>query len=306
MKIADRIYRDYGSEFPVPVRQMVTEHAELLQDNWDLDCDALTVGLDTPSPRVFLRSGATYEPRVRFTLAHELGHLIIPWHTGVKACAPGPGFGGLVDQEQEANRFAGSLLLPPSVARQAFGEHSLSDAFDLMSHAEMSAVAFAITLGRHLIPGFVLFAERSGGEEPVRVWSRGSGGGLMSRSEAASAGIETGTISVSGKRVQWVRFVEHRAIVQEHDERPTSQILRDAIATGGANIDREKLFTSINGIVSGKLGHEWTSTAEGIYATLRHNTESDGRIPVAVREAPDFDLSLARKAQERAAKLAGQ
>jgi hypothetical protein len=183
---------------------MVADHAELQQENWDLDCDALTVGIDTPRPQVFLRSGATYEPRVRFTLAHELGHLIIPWHTGVKGCVPGPGLGGLIDQEQEANRFAGSLLLPPGVVRAGFTNYRLADAFELLSHAEMSAVAFVLTLARYLIPGFALFAERSGGEEPLAVWSKGSGGPSRSRAQAIQEGIEHGTVLAAGKRVDWV------------------------------------------------------------------------------------------------------
>jgi hypothetical protein len=304
LKLADRVYRDYGGEFPVPVRQMVADRAELLQENWDLECDALTVGLDTPRPKVFLRSGATYEPRVRFTLAHELGHLVIPWHTGVKGCAPGPGLGGLVDQEQEANRFAGSLLLPPNFARHAFSEYTLADAFERISHAEMSAVAFALTMARYLIPGFALFAERSGGDDPLLVWSRGSSGFNTSLTNAIQNGIDRGMVLVAGKRVDWVRFVDQQELVVAEDERSTSQILRDAIATAGSTVDPHKLFMSVNGVVGGKLSTDRTSSAEGMYAALRHNFDLDRRIPAVVKESADFDLYLVRKAQERAARIA--
>ena len=59
-----------------------------------------------------------YKPRRNFTLAHELGHIFIPWHNGVMKCNFEDNYikiGGkrLLDtQELEANIFASDFLMP--------------------------------------------------------------------------------------------------------------------------------------------------------------------------------------------------
>lgn len=53
--------------------------------------------------------------RRRFTIAHEIGHFILPGHGAVECCKPGEiesWRSGINWQEAEANRFASELLLP--------------------------------------------------------------------------------------------------------------------------------------------------------------------------------------------------
>lgn len=60
----------------------------------------------------------SYEPRRRFTLAHELGHVCIPWHNGDVKCDTDNNYKTingkkyLDTQELEANVFASELLMP--------------------------------------------------------------------------------------------------------------------------------------------------------------------------------------------------
>lgn len=76
-----------------------------------LDCDGEVITINEKPARNFL-------PRKRFTLAHEIGHVVIPWHTGTTACVTdNPSVTidqkRLIDsQEQEANVFASELLIP--------------------------------------------------------------------------------------------------------------------------------------------------------------------------------------------------
>lgn len=70
------------------------------------------------NPKVVINTEIAYGPRKRFTLAHELGHICIPWHNGDTKCnTDNPFFEyenrRLLDtQELEANIFASELLMP--------------------------------------------------------------------------------------------------------------------------------------------------------------------------------------------------
>lgn len=68
--------------------------------------------------KVVINTEITFAPRIRFTLAHELGHIFIPWHNGDTKCIAGDNYvyvdgKRLLDtQELEANMFASELLMP--------------------------------------------------------------------------------------------------------------------------------------------------------------------------------------------------
>ncbi|HYE12459.1 MAG TPA: ImmA/IrrE family metallo-endopeptidase [Patescibacteria group bacterium] len=53
-----------------------------------------------------------YIPRQRFTIAHEVGHFIIPWHEGQYKCKHIGDFNTSDIHENEANIFASELLVP--------------------------------------------------------------------------------------------------------------------------------------------------------------------------------------------------
>jgi len=76
--------------------------------------DALTFWINDVVPVVALKRGVPGD-RARFSLAHELGHLVL---------RPEPG----VDENEAANRFAGAFLVPRSAAILELGKkrHSLS------------------------------------------------------------------------------------------------------------------------------------------------------------------------------------
>lgn len=55
-----------------------------------------------------------YRPRERFTIAHEIGHYIIPWHENLQQCDEIVDFKSEDTIECEANDFASELLVPKS------------------------------------------------------------------------------------------------------------------------------------------------------------------------------------------------
>lgn len=104
------------------------EHVELdpeVDGFVQLDCGGEVITINEKARR-------GYPPRKRFTLAHEIGHVVIPWHTGTTACVTdNPSVTidqkRMIDsQEQEANVFASELLIPSSwLAEQVRQSESL-------------------------------------------------------------------------------------------------------------------------------------------------------------------------------------
>ena len=76
-------------------------------------------------PHIIVNSTMS-KTRIRFTLAHELGHVIIPWHIGsIVDWIDIPFFAEDIYwyYEREANRFAAELLMPESWILSIIGKH---------------------------------------------------------------------------------------------------------------------------------------------------------------------------------------
>jgi len=71
--------------------------------------DALTLVSDSEEPVIAINKNMAGD-RQRFSLAHELGHLVLKVH-------------GNLDEEKAANRFAGALLVPKDMALFELKEH---------------------------------------------------------------------------------------------------------------------------------------------------------------------------------------
>lgn len=91
--------------------------------------------------------------RRRFTIAHELGHYLLPWHRqtnyscateSIKDTGDDARTSRLVEMEQEANAFASELLMPTTVFRKLlrqYGEPALEQVQALAAHFDTSIQA---------------------------------------------------------------------------------------------------------------------------------------------------------------------
>ena len=160
--LARRLVARYNLEPPVDVAALIRRYADLHIERIPFDVDGLCIDLKVPKkrPKVILNSNKS-EVRQRFTLAHELGHLIIPWHVG-----------NIIDQisdadevddfeywmlEAEANRFASEVLMPTEwVSRMSLSYTAPPDALrEIRQKAQTSAQAASLKLIQCLPPNFV-------------------------------------------------------------------------------------------------------------------------------------------------------
>jgi hypothetical protein len=116
-RMAARLVERLRLKPPIDVEMLCNQLAELKSKNFPIDIDGVCLDLKVPGkrPQVWI-SKRLPQVRRRFTLAHEVGHIIIPWHTGSivdeletpRSAARDRYF----EMEAEANRFAAELLMP--------------------------------------------------------------------------------------------------------------------------------------------------------------------------------------------------
>ena len=117
-KFARRIADRFDLTPPIDVSNIFSEmDIQIVEEENQYGIEAYSQLNDN---KVIINTEITYIPRRRFTLAHELGHICIPWHNGDVKCIAGEHYiqvsgKRLLDtQELEANIFASELLMPTS------------------------------------------------------------------------------------------------------------------------------------------------------------------------------------------------
>jgi len=118
IKMARKIIQKHSLSVPFNLDELVKQYAQIIYKQIPVDgVDGVCLNLKASrkTPTVIINSYSS-RSRQKFTLAHELGHIIIPWHTGtfiddINEDSPIPNT--LYWQlEKEANRFASELLVP--------------------------------------------------------------------------------------------------------------------------------------------------------------------------------------------------
>ncbi|MCZ7588246.1 MAG: ImmA/IrrE family metallo-endopeptidase [Gaiella sp.] len=147
-ELRDRYLATYGgAELPVPVESIAEDLLGLRIEERDLgECS----GMLRPAERLIVvnateaMSGDTPTHRLRFTIAHELGHWICH---AQHAAAPAPTYCRTSDLsqdtdralEREANVFGAELLMPEAAVRQAWA--AFLDPSGVAATFEVSALA---------------------------------------------------------------------------------------------------------------------------------------------------------------------
>ena len=152
-KIANRVSKIYSATPPVDVEAILHSCSIVEDNNNPLGIEAYTLLNESP-PRVQLNNSImTFEPRKRFTIAHELGHIFIPWHNGEISCNtddPRLKEDNLYfdTQELEAYAFASELLMPTQWILEKFniGQtfESLIDVMAREANASIMACLYAV------------------------------------------------------------------------------------------------------------------------------------------------------------------
>lgn len=137
---------------PVKIEPIVREFADLEEVVIPGSADAIVLRRPGRRTKVLL-SVQRNASRRRFTLAHELGHIILPWQVGSAFCHPHVTYIAPTDVhgrvEAQANRFATELLVPEqwlAANLNTGGPHLARQILALADAAGVSPIVVSIAL----------------------------------------------------------------------------------------------------------------------------------------------------------------
>jgi hypothetical protein len=313
-RIAARLVERLGLTPPVDIRALLSDYADLEEVYIPTDCDGLVIGLNKAEiarPHVVINSDKPPRRR-RFSMAHELGHILIPGHVGIEVCYVGDGsFYGSSYDESEAQEFASETLMPTAWLTEILaGSENAGEVIHATGEADVSASAALLAINRILPPGHIVALIEPGNVVEMSLASPGTQanrpgqGVVLDRKTIDPFAGDHGSALISGRRVLWWAFDTEAEMPPDDDERTASEVLREIVAAVYPDDERQQQYTlsSINGVAGyAKGGFGEARSAQEMLARLRGRIAGRGQHAPVVQH-PLFETYLAKKARE----LAGQ
>jgi hypothetical protein len=261
ISLAKRLVAKHGLVPPVDVDSIVRRYAHLNFADFPVEgIDGICVDLKALGklPRVIVNTRNS-PTRQRFTLAHELGHVVIPWHMGTiidRTDAESPDANDYWEMEAEANAFAAELLMPSEwIASRLSDGNSLAQVHSaVFKQCKTSPMSAAIQLARQL-PANVVFAEKRNG---LVEFSGRTPGTLASElaqgsrfDDRAYAYCEQHSHASAGEReFHWWRLPSEIQLTSD-DPRTWREILDQIVLeTRVPPRDAAKFKASVNGVIA--------------------------------------------------------
>lgn len=312
VNLARRIIEKHGLSPPIDVRRLVKQHADLQIHQIPFrGVDGLCLNLKVPGkrPRVVINSDNPVNRR-RFTLAHELGHIVIPWHMGSFVdCLDSDAVHsstGYWAAEEEANRFAAELLMPSSwVENQIELDLDLAATHKSIAEiCEVSAHAAGIRLAQFL-PANITFAIESLGSVEVAGRTEGTLANPLTwgkpfPSTAYSYATEHFQTTLTTKTLHWWLLPDGEEL-EASSMRTWKEILDSIVGSLGLPQDQQKkLKSSIFGVVAyanGSVKRAGSHTVSGVMAACIQKFHDRPEYD-SVYKHPEFRAFLSAKARQ--------
>lgn len=262
INLARRLIAKLSLAPPIDVKSLVEAHADLTITKIPIEgVDGISLDLKTPGKRARVILNANNpQTRQRFTLAHELGHLLIPWHTGNILDHVDPTQVHATDTywefESEANAFAGELLVPSEWVTQLLTETDNMAKLHkrIARESEVSLHAAAIRLSQLLPKNLVFAVERDG----IVEFSGRTEGTLANALPWKSEFLDDAydycdghyVATTENRRIHWWKLPNAVALAA-NDERPWREILNSIVTDLGISpSEQTQIKSSINGVVA--------------------------------------------------------
>ena len=171
VNLARRVIRKFSLTPPIDAEALLRRYARIDFEDIPFEgMDGISLNIKVPGKQPIVIVNTNTPPRrQRFTLAHELGHILIPWHVGtivddttVKLFEPTTDYWSM---ETEANAFAAELLMPKSWIKNCMSNTSDFSAVHktISEVCKASAHSAAIKLAQ-VLPKNIVFASERGGK----------------------------------------------------------------------------------------------------------------------------------------------
>lgn len=311
-RLAARLSERHGLSPPVDVEALAHKLADVSEKDFPIEIDGLCLNLKQGKrPKVWISKSLGYHRR-RFTLAHEIGHITIPWHVGSIADDLEAGDAGATDDyhylEGEANRFAAELLMPKqwaaSICQRA--EHLRDAMHSIAQLADVSLQAAALRTMQLGPPGYLVAAAVDG----VVTWAGrtpGTGARAPVRGQSVAA-IDMPAFepaqTLRNKATEYRWWKELEAVATLGKPAAAWRQILEQILLSIPESERFKTRQQINAIVGLALGKLPKGTAaeilyQRVLVSLQNRSDHNTHV-VMVRKHPDFDAYVLARIHERA------
>ncbi len=262
VNLARRVIDKFSLEPPIDIESLIKQYAEVIFANIpfeDIDGVSLNLKVLGKTARVIVNRNKSSR-RQRFTMAHELGHILIPWHIGTIIDHANPDNFGETSHywkvEAEANTFAAELLMPYTFVSELLTETSdLAKINSLIAtNCNTSVIASSIRLAQ-LAPENVVYAFEKGGQIEFSGRTDGTIASPLSRGmefpeKPYDYYEEHFTSTQNEGQLHWW-LLPKKIHIDVSDSRPWREIL-DVIVrdVGIPSSEVQKVKSSINGVVA--------------------------------------------------------
>lgn len=306
----------FGVSPPVDLQLIADSCAEVELDDIPGRCDGLVVGLHGPRDRpLILLDRATAHQRSRFTFAHELGHVFLPWHLGDYLCYTAQPFSDehhhAAAAEVQANRFAAHLLVPEVWLTQLIdraGARPVLPLLEAIEAADVSAPVACLRLADRLPSGFVFAITDASG---VVKWSGQTNetkvvppqkDAPLERSLLDRAAVQVEETKYGSRRVVWWSFQSDTLPddSEAHDERRASDVLNEILGrhVGDDAAKAKQQLSGVIGYANSVARKRGIHSKANLYAFFRSRFASERSLPDGLLDDPDFDAWLRKRAEE--------
>lgn len=296
-------------DWPVPVEAILQEHVEFEKIDWPHEIDALMLWGNGMPIKVLIRKRPTsYWRRERMTIAHELGHAIIPWHIGynLEECHHA-GSADAVDhvqnQEGEARSIAGKILIPHHhLCDLANGVQEVDQFFGRLDEFKASPLATIIRLKQVLRPGFVFYGDFTGDGELTSARSKGTGKAPFQ--DAVRDADRSGSFTVNGREIRWAQVSGSKHWVASSDPRTSFEVLKQLVSevdvTASPEVIRKRAQT-IQGKIGGGISHGTFTSIQDIQFQATQKARMD--VEEEIVSHPLWGVYVSKTVEGRARRL---
>jgi hypothetical protein len=267
VNLARRLIERQNLTPPVDVESLVKKYADLIFKPIPINgVDGVSLNLKALNRKARVIVNSNNPPRrIRFTLAHELGHILIPWHIG--SIVDSIDLPTISDNEleaslntwnleKEANSFAAELLMPIGWIIQLLDDvDDLAKAHKrIVTVCDVSPLAAGLRLTGFLPPNVVYACESYGliefsGKSEGTFASTLPWGSNLPDSPYGYAECHY-SATLDGKMLHWWKLPA-RVDTSSGDPRPWREILSEILSELASSPEAsEKMRQSINGVAS--------------------------------------------------------
>lgn len=304
-KMASRLLARHGLSPPYSLDDLAEVYGEVEYISIPFGADGITIGIGgEKKPQIIINDSAP-DTRKKFTLAHELGHIIIPWHTGTIVSHIDHVEANLEykEMEAEANSFAAELLIPKAWLLKI--QSDFPDVESLVKHVlEATGTSRDAALIKifNTIESPVICAQIDQSGEIInsyRSQSSPTGANLIGRNVYSENIFSTEVTEENfdlGDR-SYKAWVFENNEVEETDPRPW----RDVLAQILEETDSKNLLPSINAILPSQYNSHKGKTESELCSLVIRAYDGRGRFDVVISH-PLFPQYVIKRIRELIAK----